>query len=480
MKNKDTAFFGHPIGLSTLFFTEMWERFSYYGIRALLILYMTASSAQGGLGLSVAQAGAIYGLFTASAYIFALPGGWLADRFLGQQKSVVIGGLLIALGNFLMMTPSEGVLVASLLVIALGTGFLKTSCTTTVGFLYQQADVRRDAGFSIYYVGINLGAFIAPLICGYVGQRIAYRYAFALAGVCMLAGVGQFLVTRRLLGGAGEKPVVQATAQDKRTLWMGLAGLAVVVLAVVLLQVPMEKVADAFAAVLTILVTATFAWLLSSKDFSKPEKSRIIVVLVLFIASVVFWSIFEQAGSTLNLFADRSTDNRLFGWEFPSSFFQSLNSLYIIFGMAGFFAWLWVKLGDKNPSVVTKFSFGLFGAGAGFVIMMLAAQAAGAGKVSIWWLAACYFVHTAGELCLSPVGLSAMSKLAPQRVAGFMMGVWFLSISAGNFMGGYLAQFYEKLPLEQLFGYVGGFGLLMGVLMLVISKPVTRLMGGIR
>ena len=481
MKNPDTSFFGHPRALMTLFFTEMWERFSYYGIRALLILYMTAAPDTGGLGLSVAAAGAIYGLFTAAAYIFALPGGWIADRFLGQQKSVILGGALIAIGNFVMMTPSQGVLVASLLLIALGTGFLKTSCTTTVGFLYKPGDVRRDAGFSLYYVGINLGAFIAPLACGYVGQKIAYRYAFAMAGVCMIAGLIQYLLTRGQLRGAGEHPAVKATAQDRRTLGIGCAVLAAIVAFVAIAGVPMKQVADAFAAVLVVAVAATFAGLLLSKGFSAEEKRRVVVVLVLFLASCVFWSIFEQAGSTLNLFADRSTNNVVFGWAYPSSYFQSLNSLYIICGMAAFFAWLWVRMGEKDPSVVTKFAFGLLGAGLGFGVMMWAAQAAAGGaKVSPWWLAVCYALHSAGEMCLSPVGLSAMSKLAPARIAGFMMGVWFLSISAGNFLGGYLATFYESLPLESLFGYVGAFGCTMGVLMLVISKPVTKLMGGVR
>lgn len=482
MKNNDTAFFGHPRGLSTLFFTEMWERFSYYGIRALLFLYMPAPVESGGLGLSLAATGSIYGLFTACAYIFSIPGGWIADRFLGLQTGVILGGCLIALGNFIMMQPSQGALAAALLVIAIGTGFLKTCCTTTVGFLYRQGDVRRDAGFSIYYVGINLGAFIAPLACGYLGQRIAYRYAFGLAGLFMLAGLAQYILTRGALEGAGARPAVPGTAQDRRIVGAGVGVLAAIVAVVVLMGIGPKQVADAFALVLSVTVVGTFAFLLFSRSFSAEEKRRMWAVLVLFLASAIFWSIFEQAGSTLNLFAERSTDNRIFGWEFPSSFFQALNSLYIIFGMAAFFAWLWVKMGERDPSVVTKFGFGLLGAGLGFMVMMVAAGlvAGGNAKVSIWWLTACYALHSAGELCLSPVGLSAMTKLAPERIAGFMMGVWFLSISAGNFLGGYLATFYESLPLNQLFGYVGGFGIAMGLVMLVIAKPVTRLMGGVR
>ena len=476
----DTSFFGHPRGLATLFFTEMWERFSYYGIRALLILYMTALAAQHGLGLDVATAGAIYGLFTACAYIFSLPAGWIADRFLGQQRSVVLGGLLIAAGNFGMMAPAMGPFLASLLAIAVGTGFLKTSCTTTVGFLYKQGDARRDAGFSLYYVGINVGAGIAPLICGYVGQRVNYRYAFALAGVCMLAGLTQYVLTRNYLGNAGREPAVQATARDRKKLVYGLAAIILAAGLVAILAVPIERVADGFGMLLLVAVVVTFAGLLLSKDFTREEKRRFQVILVLFIGSALFFSIFEQAGSTLNLFADRSTHNSVFGISFPSSYFQSLNSVFIYI-LAPAFAWLWVKLGDRDLSVVTKFSIGLFGAGSGFIVMMFAAIAAGpTGKVSPMWLAVTYLLHTIGELCLSPVGLSAMTKLAPARIAGMTMGVFFLSISVGNFLGGRLASFYESIPLDKLFGYVGAFGIAVGVIMLAISRPVNRLMGGVK
>jgi POT family proton-dependent oligopeptide transporter len=480
MPREDTSFFGHPRGLATLFFTEMWERFSYYGIRALLILYMTAAAAQHGLGLDVPTAGAIYGLFTACAYIFSLPAGWIADRFLGHQRSVVLGGLLIAAGNFGMIVPAIGPFLLSLLCIAIGTGFLKTSCTTTVGFLYRQGDARRDAGFSLYYVGINIGAGIAPLICGYVGQRINYRYAFALAGLFMLAGLTQFVLTRGSLRDAGKTPAVAAGAGDRKKLLYGSAAVLIAASLVAVLAVPIQQVADGFGMLLVVAVLVTFAGLLLSKDYSREEKKRIQVILVLFLGSALFFSIFEQAGSTLTLFADRSTDNRVFGISFPSSYFQSLNSIFI-YALAPAFAWLWVRLGERDLSVVTKFSIGLFGAGGGFLVMMLAAIAAGpSGKVSPMWLTVCYLLHTIGELCLSPVGLSAMTKLAPKRIAGMTMGVFFLSISVGNFLGGRLASFYESIPLDKLFGYVGAFGIAVGVIMLAVSRPVTRLMGGVK
>ena len=476
---EDTSFFGHPRGLATLFFTEMWERFSYYGIRALLILYMTAGVAQHGLALDVPTAGAIYGLFTACAYLFSLPAGWIADRFLGQQRSVVLGGLMIAAGNFGMSLPAFGTFLISLLSIAIGTGFLKTSCTTTVGFLYRQGDVRRDAGFSLYYVGINVGAGIAPLICGYVGQRINYRWAFVLAGVTMLAGLTQYVLTRRYLGDAGQHPAAEAGSADHRKLAYGILALLGAVAIVALLRISIQRVADGFALLLVAAVVVTFAGLLLSKSFTTQEKRRIQVVLVLFLASALFFSIFEQAGSTLNLFADRNTDNHVLGISYPSSYFQSLNSIFIYL-LAPVFAWLWIRLGDRDLSVITKFSIGLFGAGGGFIVMMFAAVAARFGLVSPMWLTVCYLLHTIGELCLSPVGLSAMTKLAPPRIAGMTMGVFFLSISVGNFMGGRLASFYEAMPLTTLFGYVGAFGIAVGVIMLAVSRPVTRLMGGVK
>ena len=475
----DRGFFGHPRGLSTLFFTEMWERFSYYGIRALLILYMTATVSQHGMELSVAIAGAIYGLYTSCAYIFALPAGWMADRFLGHQRSVAIGGLLIAAGNLGLMLPTLGTFVVSLLLMAIGTGFLKTSCTTVVGFLYGEKDVRRDSGFTLYYVGINIGAGIAPLILGYVGQTIDYRYAFGLAGLFMIAGLVQFQITRKYLGEAGLRPAV-ATPRDRRTLGIGSGALAAALLALLVMKPAVERVADGFAGLLLIAVVATFGALILSKDFTPVEKKRIYVILVLFIASALFWSIFEQAGSTLNLFADRSTDTHLLGYAFPSSWFQSLNSGFI-YVLGPLLAWFWIKLGDRDPSLVTKFAFGLLGAGGGFVVMVFAARAAGdTGRVSPLWLAAVYLIHTVGELCLSPVGLSAITKLAPARIAGLTMGVWFLSISVGNFFAGRMASFYESMPLDKLVGYAGGTGIAVGVVLLLISRPVTRLMGGVK
>ena len=476
MNPSDRSFFGHPRGLATLFFTEMWERFSYYGMRAILILYLTAAVEVGGLHLDVVTAGAIYGIFTSASYLTGMAGGWLGDRFLGQRRAVILGGLLIAVGNFGMMMPGLLSTVISLALIALGTGFLKTNCTTLVGQLYTPKDVRRDAGFSIYYMGINLGAMIAPLICGYLGQTINYRWAFLSAGLFMLAGLIQFGVTRQYLGDAGIRPIVPVTSQDWAALNYGGLALAILLAAIVFFRPSIAAFADAFGLVLILITFVTFGTLLLLGDFTSQEKRRIQLIFVLFLASCLFWSSFEQAGSTLNLFADRSTDNRIFGLAFPSSFYQALNSLFLL-GMAPFFAWLWVRMGDRDPSLPTKFGWALLGVAAGFVVMAFAAVAAGPnGKVGPGWLTLCYLLHSAAELCLSPVGLSAMTKLAPARIGGFMMGVWFLSIAIGNFIGGRVASVYEAFSLPQLFGMVAACGFVVGLILLAVARPVARLM----
>ncbi len=483
----DRTFFGHPRGLATLFFTEMWERFSYYGMRALLILFMTAPAANGGLGLDVATAGVIYGLYTAGAYMAALPGGWLADRFLGLQRAVFVGGILIATGNVLLAMPSTATFYSGLAVVVAGTGLLKPNVSAIVGQLYAQSDKRRDAGFSIFYMGINLGAFIAPLACGYVAQRIYWRYGFALAAVGMTAGVIQYLFGKKHLHGAGRLPASNesnARARDKRTLIIGGGAVAAIVATVALLSakglVSPKAVADASGVLLIGIVVAFFGWMFFAAKWTPIERKRLIVVAVLFVASCVFWSVFEQAGSTLNLFAAEKTDNNIAGFDMPASWYQSINAMFII-SLAPVFAWLWIKLASREPSSPAKFVWGLVLVGLGFVVLALGASVSESGiKVSPMWLLVTYLLHTMGELCLSPVGLSAMTKLAPARVAGLMMGVWFLSISIGNYAGGRLAAFYETLPLPMLFGAVGGFAIAAGVLLALFVRPAVRLMGGVR
>ena len=485
----DTSFFGHPRGLSTLFFTEMWERFSYYGMRALLILFMTAPLAAGGLAFDTATAGAIYGLYTSMVYMTTLPGGWIADRLIGQRRAVLYGGIIIAAGHFCMAFSALATFYLGLFLIVIGTGLLKGNVSVIVGQLYAKEDIRRDAGFSIFYMGINLGAFIAPLVCGYLGQKVSWHTGFAAAGVGMTLGVIQYVLGGRHLGDAGLHPAPAespaAAARLRRN--TGIVGGALLAALVIFgvgaasgaVSITPLQVADAAGVMLLAIVVFFFGWLFTSSNWTGEERKKLYVIGVLFLAAALFWSVFEQAGSTLNLFADRNTATVLLGWNFPSSWFQSLNSLFLII-FAPVFAWLWLRLGRsrREPSSPAKFAMGLILVGAGFAILIWAARMAEQGvQVSPMWLTLTYLLHTWGELCLSPVGLSAMTKLAPARIAGLMMGVWFLATSVGNFIGGRVASFYESWALPSLFGAVGLFAIGAGILLFLFVKPIKRLMG---
>ena len=489
--SEDRSFFGHPRGLSTLFFTEFGERFGYYGMRALLILFMVAPKERGGLGFSDGTAGAIYGLYVATVYMMSLPGGWIADRFLGLRRTVFYGGILIAVGYAMLAIPNIAVFYTGLCVVILGTGMLKPNISAIVGQLYAQGDPRRDAGFSIFYMGINLGAMIGPLVCGYVGEKVNWHWGLGLAGAGMAVGIIFYWMDQKRLGEAGlhiePAPSPEARRKEVATLRngiLGIVGTAAFLLAIHITGIfPLtaEFLVNAAGIALLVLVVALFGWLFFGGDWTPVERKRLMVIGVLFLASALFWSAFEQAGSTLNLFAERETDRTwIGGGEFPASWFQSMNSFFII-TFAGILAWLWIKLGDKQPSSPAKFSLGLLLVGAGFVVLALGAvQAAGGVKVSPMYLTVTYLLHTIGELCLSPVGLSAMTKLAPARVAGLMMGIWFISISVGNYIGGRLASFYGDIPLPNLFGLVAGITLVAGVILALVAKPVERLSGGIK
>ena len=486
----DRAFFGHPRGLSTLFFTEMWERFSYYGMRALLILFMTAAPATGGLGFDTATAGAVYGLYTSMVYLLTLPGGWLADRWLGQRRSVLYGGMLIASGHFSMAVPTLTTFYLGLVLIVIGTGLLKGNIAVLVGKLYAPNDNRRDAGFSIYYMGINLGAFLAPLVCGYLGQRVNWHLGFAAAGVGMVFGLVQYMLGDRHLGEAGAQPAVasspEAAAAGRRQAitWTVGALIAVAVFGVAvatgLLDVSAAQIAEWVGWSLLVGTVVFFGWLYLDRSWTPEERGRLYVVGVFFLCAAIFWSVFEQAGSTLNLFADRSTNNVVLGWSFPSSWYQSLNALFIII-FAPMFAWLWITLGRREPASPTKFAFGLIGVGAGFLVLVPAALASSnGGQVSPMWLTTTYLVHTWAELSLSPVGLSSMTKLAPVRIAGLMMGVWYLGSSVGNYIAGQLAGFYEEMPLAELFGAVSVLPIVAGIVLLLLSRRFTTMMHGVK
>src|SRR6266568_2036704 len=435
---RDTAgWFRHPRGLSTLFFTEMWERFSFYGLKALLILFMTATVTQGGLGFSSERAGGVIGWYGFGVYASAILGGVLADRVFGQYRSVLLGGIVIAAGHFSMAFSTLATFYLGLCLIIVVTGLLKPNASTMVGALYDAEDARRDAGFSIFYVGINVGAFVAPLVVGTLGQNVNWHVGFACAGVGMIIGLIQYVAGKPRL-----MPALERLGQS-----------------------------DTHAA-----RSAEPWW-----RFQRDEWGRVAAIAVLFVFSSIFWGAFEQASSSLNLFADRLTRNTAFGYNFPSTWYQSLNSMFMIFGLAPLIGGIWVRMGDRQPSSPVKFSLGLLFVGLGFALIVPAAMMTQQGiKVSPWWLIGLYFLHTIGELCLSPVGLSMVTKLAPARIVGFMMGWWFLSIAVGNKLAGMAGGLFDTLPLPQLFGAVAVATFVAAAILLLLTRPLQRLMGGVR
>ena len=426
--------FGHPRGLYVLFLTEMWERFSFYGTRAFLVLYMVAATSKGGLGWSNEKQGLVYGLYAGSVYLFGLPGGWIADRFLGARNAVVVGGVGIIIGNACLAMGSEPLLYAGLTLVALGTGFLKPNTTTMVGSLYSPKDPRRDRAYSIYYMGINLGAMLSPLICGPLAEWVSWRIGFLVAAIGMCFGLIQYLALQSRLGEAGK--LVVRTAQTTAT----------------------PKV-----------------------PFTREEWLRIGAIGVFFVFSAIFWAAFEQAGTSLNLFADQMTKKELFGFAIPASILQSVQPIFVIL-LAPVLSWLWDRMGNNQPSSPIKFALGLVGASAGFWVVAYASSLTIAGKVSVNWLLLVYLLHTLGELCLSPVGLSITTKLAPARITGLMMGVFFASIATGNYIAGFIGGNFEAnaSSLITLFSWVAAVTLGAAVVLVFLNPFVKRLMGEVK
>ncbi len=486
------SFFGHPRGLATLFFTEMWERFSYYGMRAILVLFMTAAAVGGnpGLGFDVGKASSIYGLFTSLVYLLALPGGWVADKLWGQRQAVFVGGIFIALGNLTLVIPGALTFYLGLFFIIVGTGLLKPNVSTMVGELYPEGGARRDGGFSIFYMGINIGAFVAPLVVGYFGENINWHLGFAASGLGMVLGLIQYKLGYKHLGNAGyltnQESASVIQAQARRFYLIAGAVAAVAILGVTLavtgvFAFSLEAFARGLGYGILILVGIYFLYLLTSKEYNKVEKQRIGVILWLFVLAAVFFAGFEQAGSSLNLFARDLTDRGLFGWEAPASWLQAINPIFII-AFAPVFGWLWPWLASHraNPSIPVKFSLGLLGLAAGFfVIMWGAANATESNLASPSWLVVTYFLFTVGELCLSPVGLSSITKLAPRGRVGQMMGIWFIAAALGNLVAGLVAGQLESLPMASLFQFVALVSGGAGLAALLISPVIRRLIGDI-
>ncbi|MFE1290432.1 oligopeptide:H+ symporter [Streptomyces sp. NPDC058751] len=484
LSGSEKTFFGHPRGLATLFMTEMWERFSYYGMKALLPLYLVAP---GGLHLSAASATAIYSVYLSLVYLLALPGGWFADRVLGPRKTVAVAGLIIMLGHLTLALPSSGTFFAGLGLVAIGSGLLKSNISTMVGHLYDGPDdPRRDGGFTLFYIGINLGAFAAPLVIGTVGENVNWHLGFALAALGMALGLVQYLLGGRHLSARSHEVPTPLTAQEKSStlrksaLW---AAVAAVFYAVV-----------GFSGHYTLnwlLVPITIAGLVipvmvigrikRDKSLDHAEQSKMSAYIWFFVAAAVFWMIYDQGGSTLSIFADSSAKNTVFGWEFPVSWYQSVNPVMIMALAPVFaFAWLWLNKRGKEPSTATKFASGLILVGASFFLFLAPLTIAEGGhKAAAMWLVAIYFVQTVGELTLSPVGLSLTTKMAPAKYASQMMGVWFLAVTAGDATTGLLSIAEVDLnktgivALEAVLAVIAGFAVWM------YRKKVKALMGDV-
>ena len=492
--------FGHPRGLMTLFFTELWERFSYYGMRAFLILYMTAA---GGLAMDTEVSGAVYGLYTFGVYALALAGGWIAHRITGQRMAVFYGGIVIAAGHFTLAAPlvipgsDFWSFYLGLLFVVIGTGLLKPNVSAIVGDLYKNdTPQRRDAGYSIYYMGINIGAFTGPLVCGYFAESVDWHLGFSLAGIGMVAGLIQYMKDQRYLNGAGELTPSAAEpsrlAAARRNLVLGLVAVAALVGASYglsvsgLISIGILAFAQATGLIVVVIAALYFGGIIAFGCKDNVERGRIFVIFLLFIGAALFWSGFEQAGSSMNIYGRDFTDRVIFGWEMPTSWLQSVNPLFIIL-LAPVMGLLWVKLGDRSPSIPVKFGMGLATLGVGFLVLAWgslyvpenAATDPGIG-VAMNWLVVTYFFHTVGELALSPVGLSSITKLSPQRYVGQMMGTWFMGTALGNLIAGLVATRIEALPPEELFTVVASIVIIAGVLFVLFSPLINRFAHGVK
>jgi proton-dependent oligopeptide transporter, POT family len=505
-KDPDKAFFGHPAGLRTLFFTEMWERFSYYGMRAFLILFLYTPTDKGGMGMfeldklgkEIASPGAssIVGMFGASVYLLGLPGGWIADRFLGQRKAVILGGLGIAIGNGILAIPGAGDLFyIGLIFIAFGTGFLKPNISSLVGQLYGDHDVRRDSGYTIYYMGINIGATIAPFVCGYlatddsfrafltekgIDPNLCWNFAFGASALGMVGGLLQFVVGQRVFGDAGKHPTIPSdpkiAARDKNIL-IGIAAALVVLGAVVVIAKPSQDIISNTMGIGLIVGSVALFYGLYRSGRDASEKRRILAMIPLYIGAIGFFGIFEQAPTTLNIYAESYTHREFLGLNIEAPYYQSVNAIFIVV-FAPVMAYVWVRLAraNKEPSSVNKFAIAMLLVATAFVVMLPAADADADHKVSGGFLIGLYFFYTMAELCLSPVGLSSMSKLAPKRLGGMVMGIWFLGTSIGIYLAGQATKLSSKWSFSFLFNFLMIASVVMAIGLFLIAPRIRRMM----
>ncbi|GIR74047.1 MAG: putative transporter YclF [Prochlorococcus sp.] len=488
--NTTTDFLGHPKGLFVCFATEMWERFSYYGMRALLILYLTKH-----WEFTDATSYLIYGAYTSLVYIMPVFGGMLADQILGSKKAVTYGAILLVFGHLGMTVESnEQIFYLSLALIVSGVGFLKPNISTMVGALYEEGDPRRDSGFTIFYMGINIGAFTATLLCGYLGEQVGWAYGFGAAGIGMLFGLIIFLWGQKYLEGLAEPPsnkYLQKMNGISYESWAYISGIFMVLVTWFLVQ-NSQLVGQLLGGFGAIFIGA---WLLYALFRCAPdERDRLIVVGILILFSLIFWALFEQAGSSLNILTDRGVNRVIFGWEVPASMFQSLNAGFI-FTIAPLFAMLWIALAKRNmePSTPIKFSIGIILVGLGFLALVYGMRSSEGLQTGVFWIILIYLLHTLGELCLSPVGLSSVTKLSPQRIVGFMMGMWFFASAAGNYVAGLIARatasdssgvsndvfdLTQKQSFMDVYTDVGLMAIGCGIFLAILTPILKKLMHG--
>jgi len=488
--NTTTDFLGHPKGLFVCFATEMWERFSYYGMRALLILYLTKH-----WEFTDATSYLIYGAYTSLVYIMPVFGGMLADQILGSKKAVTYGAILLVFGHLGMTVESnEQIFYLSLALIVSGVGFLKPNISTMVGALYEEGDPRRDSGFTIFYMGINIGAFTATLLCGYLGEQVGWAYGFGAAGIGMLFGLIIFLWGQKYLEGLAEPPsnkYLQKMNGISYESWAYISGIFMVLVTWFLVQ-NSQLVGQLLGGFGAIFIGA---WLLYALFRCAPdERDRLIVVGILILFSLIFWALFEQAGSSLNILTDRGVNRVIFGWEVPASMFQSLNAGFI-FTIAPLFAMLWIALAKRNmePSTPIKFSIGIILVGLGFLALVYGMRSSEGLPTGVFWIILIYLLHTLGELCLSPVGLSSVTKLSPQRIVGFMMGMWFFASAAGNYVAGLIARatasdssgvsndvfdLTQKQSFMDVYTDVGLMAIGCGIFLAILTPILKKLMHG--
>ncbi len=475
----------HPKGLKVLFFTEMWERMSYYGMRGILVLFMTASIADGGLDFSNISASALYGIYAASVYLATLPGGWIGDNILGQQKTILYGGIIIMFGHLSLAIPNINFFYMGLVLVVLGTGLLKPNISAIVGNLYENNKDLRQSGFTLFYMSINLGSILGFFICGYLGENIGWHYGFGAAGIGMAIGLIQYIYNIKLLEDCGVTPFNKVNTKTRNKYSKIIIGILLVIFLIAVSGLLGIWRIDPipFANILTIIITlislSYFLYIFILGKLNKNEKKKVTMIFVLFIGAALFWSGFDQAGSSFNIFAKEYTNRIIFGWEYPASWLQILNPLFVVI-LSPFISYLWIFLGKRmlDPSLPFKFGLGLIFMAIGFLVISVGAQIAlSEGFAGAKWLLITYLLHTIGELVLSPIGLAAISSLSPKKYMGQMMGIWFLASSLGAIIAGLIsgkATNEGLASMPELFNQIALSASLFGLILIIIARPLQK------